>query len=97
MAEKAVRKNGNGSKRRIHQLETAQVVSDPQLGDVKLPMAEHPLHDFADVRGAPQVEVDTFGPDPAIEQRARAVVVPASKGKLQIGHRTSLALNGRPV
>ena len=86
MAEEAVRKYGNGDKGRVRKLEAAQVVGDPKLGDLKLPVPEHALHDLADVECAPQLEVDPLRPDPTVEQRARAVVIPASKGELQIRH-----------
>ena len=86
MAEEAVGKHRNGDKGRVRQLEAAQVIGDPKLGDLKLPVPDHALHDLADVVRAPQLQVDPFGPDPAIEQRARAVVIPAGKGELQIGH-----------
>src|SRR5258705_9348195 len=90
MAEEAVGKYGNGDKGRVRQLKAAQVISDPKLGDLKLPVPDHSLHDLTDVVRTPQLQVDSLEPDSTIEQCARAVVIPASKGELQIRHWTSL-------
>src|SRR6476620_4614036 len=90
MAEEAVGKYRNGDKGRIRLLKTAQIISDPELGGLKLPMPDHALHDLTDVVRAPQLQVDPLEPDTTIEQRARAVVIPAGQGELQICHWASL-------
>src|SRR4051794_5781661 len=90
MAEETVGKYGNGHKGRVRLLKGAEVVSDPKLGNLELPVADHALHDLTDVVRAPQLQVDSLEPHSTIEQRARAVVIPTSQGELQIRHWTSL-------
>ena len=61
MTEEAVGKYRNGDEGRVRQLKAAQVIGDPKLGDVKLPVPDHALHDLADVVRAPQFQVDSLG------------------------------------
>ena len=56
-----------------------------QFGDLELLIVEHALEGLPRPQDL-DVEIDALWLDPAVDQRAGAVIVPAGERKFQIGH-----------
>ena len=83
--EIAGRENGNGDKRLGIAKHGKRVGGERHFGDVKFPVADHPEKSFLD--GDVDVrQVDPVDGNAVLEQRARAVIIPAGHRQAKLGH-----------
>ena len=85
MGEQPDRIDRNGDERRIVLVQRVEIEGQPQLGGFELALAHHAVEGRRRKRVVIG-EIDALGLDAAVHQRARAIVIPARQGHLQIGH-----------
>jgi hypothetical protein len=88
MTEHARRKYRDGYERGIGPEQGQDVRGQRHFGDVEFVVPQHAEERFLD-RKAQVVEVKALRPDALVDERARAVVVPAGEGESQRRHSRS--------
>jgi hypothetical protein len=83
--EIAVREDRQGQERRIRQVEHAQEVGQPELGDIQFTRG-HALENVGDQRRGVQGDVGAGDRDPPVEQRLGVLVAVDAQVELRIGH-----------
>src|SRR6266704_249711 len=91
VAEEARGKHRDGDEGWLLPHERNAIRRERHLRRVELAVAQHPEEGLLDVEVLIH-EVDALGTHAAVGERARAVVVPAREGKLELGHRIPRSL-----